>query len=69
MLGILFIYYIGRYFYTLAGRYQKNEWGFAIAGVLSYYGGQVVFAVLALLIVSYYTNQDIDFIDTSIVGK
>ena len=38
MLGLVFIYFIGRAFYNLAGDYNKNEWGYAILGVASYYG-------------------------------
>ena len=39
MLGIVLIYFIGKYFYSLADLYNKSKWGFAIAGVASYYVG------------------------------
>lgn len=39
MLGILFIYFIGKYFYELAKDNQKNKWMFAILGVVVYYAG------------------------------
>jgi hypothetical protein len=42
MLGLLLIYFVGKKFYELAFEYEKNKWGFAIAGVLSYYGGIVI---------------------------
>ncbi|MBL7765066.1 MAG: hypothetical protein JNJ58_03160 [Chitinophagaceae bacterium] len=42
MLGLLLIYFIGKYFYDLAGLYDKNKWGFAILGVLMYYVGTFV---------------------------
>jgi len=37
MLGILFIYFIGRYFYRLAESHSKNKWLYAVLGVGSYY--------------------------------
>lgn len=46
MLGILFIYFIGKAFYDLAGLYTKTQWGFAILGVLSYYAGTVIGGLL-----------------------
>lgn len=37
MLGLIFIYFLGKYFYELAIQYDKNKWGFAIAGIVVYY--------------------------------
>jgi hypothetical protein len=42
MLGILFIYFIGKQFYDLAHEYNKNKWGYAILGVLLYYVGTIL---------------------------
>lgn len=42
MLGILLIFFIGRYFYYLAEDYGKQKWVFAILGVLTYYAGTFV---------------------------
>lgn len=42
MLGLLLLYWIGKYFYKLAEEYDKSEWGFAILGVVVYYAGIVV---------------------------
>ena len=39
MLGIVFLYFIGKYFYKLAEEYNKNKWLFAILGVVVYYAG------------------------------
>ncbi|WP_196887957.1 hypothetical protein [Aureivirga sp. CE67] len=36
MLGLLLVYWIGKYYYKLAEEYNKSKWGFAILGVLSY---------------------------------
>lgn len=42
MLGLLLIYFIGKYFYDLAAKYEKNKWLFAILGVVIYYVGTFV---------------------------
>lgn len=50
MLGIIFIYFIGKYFYNLAGDYDKSVWGFAILGVLSYYAGTFIGAFFLVIV-------------------
>lgn len=42
MLGIVLIYFIGKYYYQLAEAFEKHRWGFAILGVVSYYVGTMV---------------------------
>lgn len=37
MLGLLLIYFIGKYFYQLAVDHNRNAWGYAILGVVVYY--------------------------------
>ncbi len=63
MLGILFIYFIGKYFYELAKTYEKNKWLFAILGILSYYvggiligAGIVIFA--SLIEITFFETMD-----------
>ena len=34
MLGILLIYWIGKYFYQLAEKFNQNKWLYAIFGIL-----------------------------------
>ncbi|MFK8059713.1 MAG: hypothetical protein AB8B78_06430 [Polaribacter sp.] len=46
ILGVVLLYWIGKYFYKLAEKYNKNQWGFAILGVVSYYGGIYVSAFI-----------------------
>lgn len=46
MLGILFIYFVGKYFYDLAISHDKNKWLFAILGVVSYYLGTLIGGIL-----------------------
>lgn len=37
MLGLLLVYFIGRYFYQLAFEHNRSTWGYAILGVVVYY--------------------------------
>ncbi len=46
MLGLFFIYFIGKAFYSLAEQYKKNKWGFAILGIVAYYGGTLITGIL-----------------------
>ncbi len=41
MLGLLLIYFIGKAFYDLALKYEKNKWVFAVLGVVTYYVGTI----------------------------
>jgi len=42
MLGFLFIYLIGKYFYKLADEYKQNKWLFAILSIIVYYVGTAI---------------------------
>jgi hypothetical protein len=46
MLSILFIYFIGKAFYTLAEEHNKHNWLFGILGVVSYYAGAFLGGIL-----------------------
>jgi len=50
MLGILFIYYIGRYFYRLAEDYEKSQWGYGLFGVVVYYICTFIFGVIIYIV-------------------
>ena len=39
MIGLILIYFIGKWHYQLATDYHKNKWLFAILGVIVYYLG------------------------------
>lgn len=45
MLGLILIYWIGKYFYKLAEEYDKNKWAFAILGIVVYYGSIILFGI------------------------
>lgn len=42
MIGILFLYFIGKYFYKLADEFNKNKWLIAILGIVVYYVGTFI---------------------------
>ena len=42
MLGILFVYFVGKYFYKLAEEYKQNKWLFAILSIVMYYVGTAI---------------------------
>lgn len=44
MIGLLLIYFIGKYFYDLAILHDKSKWGWAVIGVVSYYAGAFLLA-------------------------
>lgn len=63
MLGLIFIYFLGKYFYELAIQYGKNKWGFAIAGIGVYYGTMMVVAFMIGVIAELMEPGSVD--DTS----
>jgi MFS family permease len=46
MLGIVLIYWLGKYFYQLAEKYNQNKWLYAILGIVVYYVSQLLFGFL-----------------------
>ena len=51
MIGLILIYVVGKSFYDLAWEYKKNQWLFAVLGVVSYYAGTTV-AEFVLIVLS-----------------
>ena len=51
MLGLLLLYWIGKYYYKLAEKYNRSRWGFAILGIVAYYGGVIVFGMIVGIII------------------
>lgn len=47
MLGLILIFFVGKYFYKLAQDYYKHRWLYAILGIVVYYAAG---AVLGLII-------------------
>lgn len=67
MLGILVIFFIGKYFYQLAEKYNQNKLLFAILGVVTYYAGGAI-AGLILGIASVFFGFEIDWDNTLLMG-
>ncbi|MEM7102932.1 MAG: hypothetical protein AAF502_07385 [Bacteroidota bacterium] len=63
MLGIILIYFLGRYFYDLADSYGKNKWGFAILGVVSYYTTTIIVGFVLVLAIELSSPGTIDTIN------
>ncbi|MEL6650056.1 MAG: hypothetical protein AAFP02_02595 [Bacteroidota bacterium] len=67
MLGLVLLYFIGRYFYYLAEDYGKSKWGFAILGVISYYAGTFLFGITFGIFYEIFGSGSIeDFSDIAI---
>ncbi|MBT8252995.1 MAG: hypothetical protein HKN00_12070 [Flavobacteriaceae bacterium] len=61
MLGLLVIFFIGKYFYELAQKYNKNKWLYAILGIVVYYAaGAVLGVTLGLADIVFGLNIDWD---------
>ena len=68
MLALLLLYWIGKYFYELAGVYEKSQWGYAILGIVVYYGGIVVFSFGIGIITEIVSPGAIGSIDDTVLG-
>jgi hypothetical protein len=56
MLGYIFIFYTGFYFYRLAENHKKNKWLFGIVGIASYIFGNAMYVLYA----NFFLEQDIN---------
>lgn len=68
MLGLLLLYWIGKYFYKLAKGFNKNEWGFAILGVVIYYIGAYSFVFIFGIIAEVISPGYIDTFNEKLLG-
>ena len=68
MLGILFVYFIGKAFYDLAGKYNRHQWGFGILGVVAYYAGSILGAMIVGFVGEYYSEGFIDDVSDRALG-
>ncbi|MFD1064224.1 hypothetical protein ACFQ1Q_13290 [Winogradskyella litorisediminis] len=67
MLGFLLIFLIGREFYRLAEKFEKNKWLFGILGVASYYIGTMLAGGMVGLIMGL-TDTEITDEKAKLVG-
>jgi len=54
MIGLLLIYFIGKYFYDLAGQYGHKKWLYAFLGIAVYYLGEFVGGLLVGLMSLFF---------------
>lgn len=60
MLGLIFIYFIGRAFYRLAEEHNRIKWLWAVIGVVSYYAiGFIVGITFALFNLDWAVENEI----------
>lgn len=57
MIGILFIYFIGRYFYKLVETFKKKKWIYTILGVVAYYLLSAFFGMIYFVAVDFYRSR------------
>lgn len=67
MIGLVLIYFLGKYFYDLAKKHNKSEWGFAILGVIVYYIGTFIGGLIISLAI-VLINGDIDSTNSFFLG-
>ena len=46
MLGLIIIFFIGKYYYELAAQFNKNKWVYAIIGIVVYYAAAGVLGII-----------------------
>ncbi len=68
MLGLILLYWIGKYFYKLAEEYNKSKWGFAILGVVVYYGGILSFSVIIGIMMEIISPGFFDTFNETLFG-
>jgi len=69
MLGLLLIYWIGKYFYQLADKNNQNKWLFAILGIAVFYITQFIFALILVFLNEFgITNVDLDSYTLNLLG-
>jgi hypothetical protein len=60
VITLALMFFIGKAFYDLADKYNKHRWGFAILGVVSYYGGTFLAGIILGVLVEVGTFSSID---------
>lgn len=68
MLGLILLYWIGKYFYKLAEEYDKHKWGYAILGIVFYYGGTFFFGMILVFIIEIFSPGFIDTVNDNVLG-
>lgn len=51
MIALLLLYWIGKYYYLLAERHNKNKWVYSILGIVTYYTGIIISGIILMAII------------------
>jgi len=68
MLGLFLIYFIGKSYFDLAVKHDKNKWLYALLGVIAYYAGEFIFAILYVVYLGFTDPIAIETINESLLG-
>ncbi len=68
MLGILLLYWIGKYYYQLAEKHGKSRWGFAIFGIVIYYIGVFTFGFFVGVLIEIISPGYWDNLNEMVLG-
>tara|TARA_R110002033_G_scaffold42_7_gene767 strand:- start:2047 stop:2364 length:318 start_codon:yes stop_codon:yes gene_type:complete len=68
MLGLLLLYWIGKYFYKLAEEYDKSEWSFAILGVVVYYAGIIAASFTIGIILGIFYPEFLETMNDTVLS-
>lgn len=69
MFGIILIYWVGKYFYQLAIEFNKSKWGYAVLGLATYYGSQILFGfIIAIFNEIFVLGIDFEGIGINLLG-
>ena len=60
MLGLLFIYFLGKYFYELADHNGRSAWAYAVLGIVFYYGSTFILGVVTVVLVGMFLPDALD---------
>jgi hypothetical protein len=68
MIGLVLLFFAGKAFYKLAGQNNRSRWGYAILGVVSYYGGLLLGGVIIALVYELALDGSVDDIDDRLLS-
>lgn len=67
MLALILIFFVGKYFFDLAGRYDRSEWGYAILGVITYYAGTFLIGIILGVLGEFAVISDVESIPSVVL--
>lgn len=68
MLVLLLFYFIGKAFFTLAKKHDRNKWLFGILGVVVYYGMAIIGVFLIGVVAMLAGNESFFEISDTLLG-